>query len=150
MAVEVLLMDNVADLGAEGDVVKVAEGYARNCLFPQRLAAPVTIGMRRRLARLREQRQREGVAREKEASALAETLAKDSYTIPVKAGENEQLYGSVTASDIADELARNGHTIDKKWIDLPTPIRELGVYDVKVIIPPSSVAAVIKIWIVEE
>ncbi len=149
MAVEVLLMDQVADLGEEGDVVTVAEGYARNCLFPKRLAAPVTTGMRRRLARLQEERRREGVAREKEAGALAEALQQDSYTIPVKVAENERLYGSVNASDIAEVLARNGHTVDKRWIDLLEPIRELGVYDIQINIPP-SLTAVVKIWVVEE
>ncbi len=150
MAVEVLLMDNVADLGAEGDVVKVAEGYARNCLFPKRLAAPVTTGMRRRLARLQEQRQREGIARKQAADALADALTDKSYTIAVKVAENERLYGSVTPADIAEVVAREGQTVDKNWIHLPTPIRELGVYDVKIMVPPSSREVVVKIWVVEE
>lgn len=149
MAVDVLLMDNVADLGTEGDVVKVAEGYAKNFLFPQRLAAPVTQGMRRRLARLQQERQKDKVLRDEQARSLAETLVGDSYTIAVKVGENEKLYGSVTSTDIVEALARAGHKIDKHWIDLEEPIRELGVYDVKVNVPP-AVAVSVKIWVVEE
>lgn len=150
MAVEVLLMDHVADLGGEGDVVKVAEGYARNCLFPKRLAAPVTTGMRRRLVRLQEERRREGIARQEAANALADALTEKSYTIAVKVAENEHLYGSVTTADIADAVALEGQTVDKNWIHLEAPIRELGVYDVKLVIPPSSREAVIKVWVVEE
>ncbi len=149
MAVEILLMDEVEGLGTEGEVVKVSEGYARNFLFPKRLAAPVSTGMRRRLARLQEQRRLEGVEREAQARALCEALARDSYTIPVKVADNERLYGSVTAADIAEAVSRGGHTVDKHWIDLKEPIRELGVYDVSVNIPPSVVATV-KIWVVEE
>lgn len=149
MAVEVLMMGGVAGLGEEGDVVKVAEGYARNYLFPQKLAAPVTQGMRRRLVRLQEKRREENAAREQEARAMAETLAADSCTIAVKVGENERLYGSVTSADIAEALARGGHAVDKHWIDIKEPIRELGVYDVQINIPP-SVTVTIKVWVVEE
>ncbi len=149
MAVEVLLMETVADLGTEGDVVKVSDGYARNFLFPTKKAAPVTQGMRRRLVHLQEKRQKDKTLREVQAQALAEALKLDSYTIAVKVGEAERLYGSVTSADIAELLGRSGHVVDKHWIDLQTPIRELGVYDVSINIPSAS-AVTVKLWVVEE
>ncbi len=149
MALEVLLMDDVPDLGAEGDVVKVADGFARNYLYPKQLAAPVTQGMRRRLAKLQEQRREERAMRDREARVLGEAISADSYTIAVKVGENERLYGSVTSADIAEVITRAGHAVDKQWIELETPIRELGVYDLKVHMAP-SVSADIKLWVVEE
>lgn len=149
MSTEILLMADVADLGAEGEVVKVADGYARNYLIPRRLGAPVTEATRRRLQKIREEREQKHAADIQAASDMADKLARNSVTIPVKVGEEEQMYGSVTTADIAESLAAQGIELDRHTIALDAPIRELGVYDVKVKLHP-EVDGAIKVWVVEE
>lgn len=149
MAVEIILMADVKDLGTEGQVVRVAEGFARNYLIPNKLGAPVTEATRRRLAKL--QQQREVVRKEasEKARAFAATLEKGSYTISVKVGEGEKLFGSVTEADIVKVVQGQGFEIEKHAVLLDDPIRELGVYEVKVKLH-ADVNAVIKVWIVQE
>ena len=149
MSKEVLLMQKVEHLGEEGDVVVVADGYARNYLFPKSLAAPVTEATRRQLAKL--QRERETETREalRAAQEKANQLQSVSVTIPVKTGEDEKMYGSVTTSDIAEALATQGLVLERHLIDLEHPIKELGVFDVKVKLHP-DVDSAVKVWVVEE
>jgi large subunit ribosomal protein L9 len=149
MAVEIQLMADVKDLGTEGQVVRVAEGFARNYLIPRKLGGPVTEASKRRLAKI--QKQREALRKEstEKDRALAAAIEKGSYTIPVKVGEGEKLFGSVTNSDIVKVLQSQGFEVDKHAVELDAPIRELGVYDVKVKLQ-SEVTAVIKVWIVQE
>ena len=149
MAVEIILMADVKDLGTEGQVVRVTEGFARNYLIPNKLGAPVTEATRRRLAKM--QQQREAVRKETadKARAQAGALEKGSYTISVKVGEGEKLFGSVTAADIAKIVQGQGFSIEKHAVLLDEPIRELGVYEVKVKLH-ADVNAVIKVWIVQE
>ncbi len=145
---EVLLMADVKDLGSVGDVVNVSEGYARNYLFPKKLAAVVTAATRKRLEKIQKERE---VARKLELEAareMAAKLGKVSCTIPVKA-KDEKLYGSVTVNDIFDALKANGVQIDKQKIELAEPIKELGVFEVKVKLH-AEVEATIKVWVVEE
>jgi len=149
MATEVLLMGDVTDLGSEGDVVTVADGYARNYLFPSKLAAPVTEATKRRLEKMRRDREAAVAAQRAEAQELAAKLADMSCTIPVKVGGDEKLYGSVTAGDIADQLKPQGVEIDRHQIELAQPIKELGVFDVKIRLHP-DVESSVKVWIVEE
>jgi len=149
MAVEIILMADVKDLGTEGQVVRVSEGFARNYLIPNKLGAPVTEATRRRLAKM--QQQREAVRKETadKARAQAGALEKGSYTISVKVGEGEKLFGSVTAADIVKVVQGQGFAIEKHAVLLDEPIRELGVYEVKVKLH-ADVNAVIKVWIVQE
>ena len=149
MAVEILLMADVKDLGTEGQVVRVAEGFARNYLVPNKLGAPVTEATRRRLAKI--QQQREAIRKEaaEKARAFAGALEKGSYTISVKVGEGEKLFGSVTSADIVKVVQGQGFEIEKHAVLLDDPIRELGVYEVKVKLH-ADVIAVIKVWIVQE
>jgi len=149
MATEVILMADVANLGAEGDVVTVSDGYARNYLFPRKLAAPVTEATRRRLAKIRIEREAARRMQLEKARELAARLAKVSCTIPVKAAENEKLYGSVTAADIAEALKKQDIEIDRHCLVLDSPIKALGIYDVKVKLHP-EVETSIKVWVVEE
>lgn len=149
MATEVLLMANVKDLGSEGDIVNVADGYARNYLLPQNLAAPVSEATRRRLAKLQEQRQKSQQEVKAAAQALADKLATVSCTIAVKTAEEEHLYGSVTAGDISASLAEQGIEIDKHAIVLEHPIKELGCYNVPVTLT-ANVEGSVKVWVVEE
>ncbi len=149
MAKELLLMADIPNLGSEGDVVQVADGYARNYLLPKKLAAPVSEATRRKLAKLQlERKERERVARTV-ALALAERLAKVSCTIPVKTVEGDKLYGSVTATDIANTLAELGVPVDRHLIELEQPIKELGCFDVALKLHP-DVQSTVKVWVVEE
>jgi len=149
MAIEILLMSDVEGLGTEGQVVRVAEGYARNYLIPRKLGAPVTDATRRRLAKI--QQARETVRKEEieKAKATAAAIEKGSYTLAVKVGEGEKLFGSVTTADIAKVLESQGFKMDKHAIVLDAQIKELGVYEVKVKVHP-QVESVIKVWVVQE
>jgi large subunit ribosomal protein L9 len=150
MAVEVILMKEVPDLGVEGDVVNVTDGYARNYLFPKDIAAPVTDATRRRLAKIKEQREAEAKEQLSRARELANRLASASCTIVAKVGEDEKLYGSVSAPDIVKSLESQGiEGVDKNHIQLEQPIRELGVYEVPVRLHP-EVETTLKVWVVEE
>lgn len=149
MSMEVLLMTDVPDLGSEGDVVTVADGYARNYLLPREKAAPVTEATRRRLEKIRALRDKEHKTALQAARQRADKLKNVSCTIPVKVAEGEKLYGSVTVADIADALAKQNVDIDKDSLVLDQPIKELGVFDIKVALLP-EVEATIKVWVVEE
>jgi len=149
MSVEVLLMAEVKDLGVGGDVVNVANGYARNYLFPRKLAAPVTAATKRKLAKMvveREEKQKKDLLA---ATEKATALASISVTIPVKVAEGEKLYGSIGAAEMAEAIQKQGVELAKDQLDLDEPVKELGVYDVKVKLHPEIETAV-KIWIVEE
>lgn len=148
-AKEVILMENVEGLGTEGDVVKVADGYARNFLLPQHLAAPVTDATRRRLERKQQERQTELASQHAGAEALAARLEQASCTIPVKTGEEGKLFGSVTAMDIQAALKEQGIDVKKGQVELEEPLRELGVFKVLVKLHP-EIQATVKVWVVEE
>jgi large subunit ribosomal protein L9 len=149
MATEVLLMAVVDGLGKEGDVVTVADGYARNYLLPRELAAPVTEATRRRLVKIQAEREKELAEALSGAKELAKQVSAASCTIAVKVGEGEQLYGSVTESDIVDSLKAQGIELDRHQVVLEDPIKELGTYDVLVSLHP-EVEATVKVWVVEE
>ena len=149
MAREVLLMTDVPGLGSEGDVVSVNNGYARNYLFPRNLAAPVTAATRRRLEKIRRDREIKRQAELDEARKRAADLENISCTIAVKTSDGEALYGSVTAVDVAESLKTMGIEIDRHCIVLEKPIKELGVFDVAVRLH-ADVGTSVKVWVVEE
>jgi len=149
MATEVLLMAVVDGLGKEGDVVTVADGYARNYLLPRDLAAPVTEATRRRLVKIQAEREKDQAESRAQAQALAKTVSAASCTIAVKVGEGEQLYGSVTESDVVDALKVQSIEIDRHQVVLDDPIKELGTFDVPIRLHP-DVEATVKVWVVEE
>src|SRR5215210_7165475 len=123
---EVILRDHVENLGERGEIVKVADGYARNFLLPRNLALPATDGNKMRVARERKiTESREAEARQG-AEGIAARLTALALTITRKVGENNQLYGSVTNGDIAELLAEKGFEIDRRKILLPDPIKTLG------------------------
>ena len=123
---EVILRDHVENLGKRGEVVKVADGYARNFLLPRNLALPATEGNKKRVEKerkileTRESEERQG------AEAIAARLGALDLSITRKVGENDQLYGSVTNADIADLLKEKGFEIDRRKILLADPIKALG------------------------
>lgn len=127
---EIILREDVQHLGRAGEVVKVKDGYARNYLLPKGLAYAATEGNRKRVTfeadRLSRLRETEKQAAEGEAAKLAGV----SLTFPMKVGEEDKLYGSVTASDIQRRLEEQGIHVDKRKVDLPEPIRSLGEFRV--------------------
>lgn len=149
MAKEVILMNDVPELGREGDVVTVADGYARNYLLPKNLAAPLTAMTRRQLERKREEREKRMQEEQAEAQALAKKLADVSLTVPVKTGPEGKMFGSVSVNEVIAELEKQGINVTKSQVDLPEAIRELGVFKVPVKLH-SEVQAEVKLWIVEE
>lgn len=149
MSVEMILMQDVKDLGSAGQIVKVSEGYARNYLLPNKLAASVTESTRRQLAKLQAQREIERKAAVEKARDLSAAIQKGRYTIAMKVGEGDKLFGSVTAGDILKALASQGFELDKHAVELENPIKELGVFEVKVKVHP-EVETLIKVWVVQE
>jgi len=146
---EVLLMNDVKDVGNAGDVVQVADGYARNYLFPKKLAEAVTQAARARLQKLQKEREVQRVAERAKMQSVADRLAGLSCTIAVKTAEHEKLYGSVTAVEIAENLKGQGVEIDREAIELESPIKALGVYTVPVRLAADLVVS-LKVWVVEE
>ncbi len=146
---EIILREDVQHLGKVGEVVKVKDGYARNYLLPKGLAYPATEANKKRIAyegeRLAKQRAAEKSAAETEATRLAEV----HLTFAVKVGEEDKLYGSVTASDIQRKLEELGIHVDKRKIDLPEPIRELGEFNVAIKIHP-EVRPEVRVTVVKE
>jgi large subunit ribosomal protein L9 len=145
----IVLRDDVEKLGRRGEIVDVAVGYARNFLLPKGMALPATDG---NLKRVEQERRRFAVlqAKEKEdAAAIGRRLAGLSCTVVRKVGENDQLYGSVTASDIAELLEKEGVAVDKRRILLDEPIRALGIYTIPVKLH-AEVTGEIRVWVVKE
>ncbi|MGH7644717.1 MAG: 50S ribosomal protein L9 [Gemmatimonadales bacterium] len=133
---ELILRDDVPHLGRAGDVVKVKDGYGRNYLLPQGLAYPATAANKRKIAyeseRLATRRAVERDAATTEAGRLAEVR----LTFSVNVGEEDRLYGSVTAGDIQRRLEEAGLHVDKRKVDLPEPIRALGEFKVGIKLHP--------------
>jgi large subunit ribosomal protein L9 len=129
---EVILRTHVDNLGRRGEVVKVADGYARNYLLPRKLALLVTEGNKKQIERERAKFDALEAEEKKVASAIAERLAGVEIEIARKVGETEALYGSVTSSDIAEALRAKGFDIDRKKLGLHEPIKKIGDVDVPV------------------
>jgi large subunit ribosomal protein L9 len=129
---EIILREDIDNLGARGQVVKVAPGYARNYLLPRRLAVTATDANRKIVEQERQAHLRKEAVLKTESEDLAKLLSGAAITIARKAGENGQLFGSVTAADIADALTAQKFNIDRRKIHLEEPIRALGEYKIPV------------------
>jgi large subunit ribosomal protein L9 len=129
---EVILREDVERLGSRGDVVKVAAGYARNFLLPKRMAVAATEANRKIVEQERQSHLRKEAKQESEAQDLAKLMSGVTVTIPAKAGENDQLFGSVTGKDIADALEKQNFNIDRRKIQLEDAIKQLGEHKVPV------------------
>ncbi len=129
---EVILRDDVEKLGSRGDLVNVAAGYARNYLLPQRLAVAANESNRKLVEQERQAHLRREVKVKSEASDLAKLMGDVSITIHQKAGDANQLFGSVTSKDLADALEKDGYKIDRRKIQLDEPIKTLGEFKVPV------------------
>ena len=150
MAMEILLLSDIEKLGKAGEQVKVKDGYARNYLFPQDLAAPVTQAALRRLEKLRKERAELARLQLAEAKNKAAKLQKVSVTIREKVVAGTQnLYGSVSAADIVKALEADAKiALDKTQIELENSLKETGSFDVKVTLHP-EVTCTLKVWVVE-
>jgi large subunit ribosomal protein L9 len=129
---EIILREDIEKLGQRGQVVKVASGYARNFLLPRRLAVEATDSNKNIVEQERQAHLRKEAKLAGEAQDLAKLMAAVTLTIHQKAGENDQLFGSVTALDIAAALEKQGYTIDRKKVHLEEPIKTLGDFKVAV------------------
>jgi large subunit ribosomal protein L9 len=123
---EVILREHVEHLGRRGDVVKVAEGYARNYLLPRKLALAVTENNKRQIEREKKLAETRDLEEKSQAEAIAERLTQLDIEIPRRVGENDTLYGSVTSQDIAQALKDKGFDIDKRKIAMADPLKALG------------------------
>ena len=149
MATEILLLTDVADLGKAGDVVKVADGYARNYLLPRDLAAPVSQHALRRLEKMRKAREELSRIQMAEAKDKAGKLANVSVTIRAKTVDGTRLYGSINSADIVAALQEgNKIAIDKAQVVLPEPLKETGTFDIAIKLH-ADLTCTIKVWIVE-
>ncbi|MEM9725042.1 MAG: 50S ribosomal protein L9 [Pseudomonadota bacterium] len=141
---EVVLLERIEKLGQMGDVVRVKNGYARNYLLPQSKALRAT---KENLARFEEQRaqlEARNLELKKEAAAVAEKLDGEAFVVIRSASEAGNLFGSVTARDIADAATGGGFTVDRRQIALDKPVKELGLHPIRVVLHP-EVDATIKI-----
>ena len=127
---EVILREDVEKLGTRGQLVKVTSGYARNYLLPKKLAVPATESNKKIVEQERQGHLRREAKEVSDAGDLAKMMADVSVTISQKAGENDQLFGSVTVKDIVEALEKQGYTIDRRKVALDEPIRTLGEYKV--------------------
>src|SRR5271154_5918179 len=129
---QIILQEDVEKLGTRGQVVEVAAGYARNFLLPRKLALEASPGNMKRLERMRATVAKKEASEKGDAQKLAELLAGVSLEFARKAGESDQLFGSVTSADISEALAAKGFTIDKRKITLAEPIKVVGEYEIPI------------------
>jgi len=129
---QIILQEDVDKLGTRGQVVEVAEGYARNFLLPRKLAMPASAGNLKRLEKISTTLAKLTATERDAAQKVADALNTVVISLTRKACENDHMFGSVTSADLAEELAKLGHTVDKRKIQLAEPIRTLGEYQVPV------------------
>jgi len=147
---EVILREDIDKLGNRGQVVKVAPGYARNFLLPRKLAVAATAANKKIVEQERQAHLRRDAKLKNEAEDLAKLVSGVTVRIAQKAGENDQLFGSVTSKDISDALAGQNYTIDRRKVQLDEPIKQLGEYKVPVRLHRDVTAEVTVIVVKEE
>jgi len=146
---EVVLKKDHDKLGKALEVVNVKDGYARNFLIPQGIAVAATEGNRRAVAELKKHSEKREGKKIKEAQDQVKHIEKVPCTIKVKVGEEDKLFGSVTTQEIADFLVKEGFAVTKRDIELEEPIKQLGVYTVKVNLYKDT-SANLKVWVVKD
>jgi large subunit ribosomal protein L9 len=146
---KVILRQNYENLGTIGEIVDVKDGYARNFLIPRSIAYRATPGAMRAIDSEKKRYDAQQARFEADARSQAERLESVSITIPMRVGEDERLFGSVTSPMIAEELARQGHEVDRRTIQLADPIKHLGMYDVPVKLH-TNVTATLKVFVVNK
>ena len=146
---EVILRHAVENLGKPGDVVKVKNGYARNYLLPHNLAYEATPGNLKRIQQERERLEAAENQRRGSAQEVATKLEQVSLTFSARVGDEGKLFGSVTATDIAQQLEQQGFHVEKRQIDLHEPIKSLGVYRVPIRLH-ADVKPEIRVWVIKQ
>ena len=149
MPLQVILNEDVPNLGSVGDIVTVADGYGRNYLIPRNLAVPATSRNVKELEHTKRVIDARRAKMMRSAQELAKRLADVSVTIAKSVGEDDKLFGSVTNRDIADALEREGFQLDRRSILVEAPIKNLGVYSVDIKVH-AEVRAQVKVWVVAE
>jgi large subunit ribosomal protein L9 len=146
---EVILLEDIGGLGTRGSAVRVADGYARNFLIPRKKAIEA-VGNARAVFKDRERARVALEAKQRQAAeGLRDVLAKLSLQFSVEAGEEDQLYGSVSSHEIQDALAAKGYTVERKDVRLPEPIKSLGVFEVPIHLF-EEIEAPVKVWVVRK
>lgn len=146
---EVILRADVPKLGHRGEVVTVAAGYARNYLLPRKMAVMASAGNKKVIEQEKTAAVRRDVSDKAQAEQLAKMLADVTVVVARKAGEEDQLYGSVTSSDVAEALQAKGYTVDRRKIHVEDPIRTLGEFQVPLRLH-HDVEATVKLQVVRE
>ena len=149
MAMKIILSKNVEKLGVQGDVLDIKKGYARNFLIPQGLALVATSQNLKKIEMEKERERKKKEQAKREAELLAAKVQKTSCTISAQTGEEGTLFGSVTREDIEEVLKAKDIVVDSKAIELPEPIKKLGVYEVPIRLHP-EITAEIKLWVIKE
>jgi len=146
---EIILLEDVKGVGKRGEKVKVANGYARNFMIPNKLAVVSTDAGAAIFAEVERRRARRSQKSRREAEEAAKKYANVSVHISVEVGEEDRLFGSVTSADIAEALKEQGVEVDKRKIVLEEPLKQLGVYSVPIKLF-QDVEAKIKVWVVKK
>lgn len=146
---QVILRENVENLGRIGDVVKVSDGYARNFLLPRRLVEIADEANVKTIEHHKKALEKKRSAQKAVSVELAKKLGDFTCNLSRKVGEGDKLFGSVTSHDVSESLKKAGFTVDRRYIELEAPIKTLGVHPVKINLE-SDVSATIKVWVVKE
>jgi large subunit ribosomal protein L9 len=146
---EVVLKQSVENVGQPGDLVQVSNGFARNYLLPRGLAYEATPGNLKRIALEKERLEAAERKRRDEAQTVADRLQEVSLTFSARVGDEGKLFGSITASDIVEQLDGLGFSVEKRQVDLHEPIKALGIYRVPVRLH-SDVKPEIKVWVIKQ
>jgi large subunit ribosomal protein L9 len=146
---EVILRQSVEKLGHPGDVVKVSNGFARNYLLPRGIAVVATEGNKKQIEAQRQRLEAAEDSRRESAQSQATVLEQVSLTFSARVGDEGKLFGSVTSSDIVQQLEALGHKIEKRQVDLHEPIKALGVYRVPIRLH-ADVKPEIKVWVIKQ
>ena len=149
MDIQVILTESDPKLGNRGEVIKVSSGYAQNFLFPHKKAKPATPANLKTALEEKERRAKDQARGLAEARELASKISSASVTIEMLAGEEDKLFGAVTAQDIAAALGAQGISIDRKDVHLEEPIKKLGAYQVPVKLDREA-QGMLKLWVVKK
>lgn len=146
---EMILCQDVVNLGKCGEVIKVKPGYARNFLLPRKLACVATPENLKRIEQKRVRQQADYEKAKKEAQLAADKLSKVSCTVVVEVNDLDKLYGTVTEAEIVQALADEGYPVERKAVELEKPIDALGIFDVNIRLHPDVVAK-IRLWVAKK
>ena len=146
---KVILREDVPEVGSAGQTIEVKDGYGRNYLFPRNLAIPATKANLKAIGEIEKQKNIRDRKRRREAEIIKDKIEKLSLSVEVLVGEDDKLFGSVTTGDIAELMEKEGVMVDKRAIDLETPIKVLGVYTVPVKVE-KDVNANLKLWVIKK